>query len=171
MEDRTTKRETDMRDELATLGNGAHALAIQILGNREDAADAVHDAFAQALARPQSWDRERGPLRPWFLRVVRNRCIDLLRRRRPSGPPVEQLATPGAGPEAALAALQRDRRLERALAVLSPEQRQIVVLRDYSDLSYAEIAAVLDLAPGTVMSRLHRARLALRKRLESDDDD
>ena len=71
-----------MRDELAALGNGAHALAIQILGNRDDAADAVHDAFARVLARPQAWDRDRGPLRPWFLRVVRNQCIDLLRRRR-----------------------------------------------------------------------------------------
>ncbi|MEJ2382783.1 MAG: sigma factor-like helix-turn-helix DNA-binding protein [Xanthomonadales bacterium] len=82
-----------MQNELAALGNGAHALAIQILGNPDDAADAVHDAFAQVLARP------------------------------------------------------------------------------YSDLSYAEIAAVLGLAPGTVMSRLHRARLALRERLERSDDD
>ncbi|MEJ2400473.1 MAG: sigma-70 family RNA polymerase sigma factor [Xanthomonadales bacterium] len=160
-----------MQNELAALGNGAHALAIQILGNPDDAADAVHDAFAQVLARPQAWDRTRGPLRPWFLRVVRNRCIDLLRRRRPTGVPVEGLAADGAGPDAALETLQRDRRLERALAELGPEQRQIIVLRDYSDLSYAEIAAVLGLAPGTVMSRLHRARLALRERLERSDDD
>jgi len=171
MEDRNTERETDMRDQLATLGNGAHALAIQILGNRDDAADAVHDAFAQALARPQAWDRRRGPLRPWFLRVVRNRCIDLLRRRRPAGGPVEELVAPGAAPDAVLETQQRDRGLQRALLGLAPEQRQVLVLRDYMDLSYAEIAAVLDIAPGTVMSRLHRARLALRQRLESDHDD
>jgi RNA polymerase sigma-70 factor (ECF subfamily) len=162
----------DMRDELAGLGNGAHALAIQILGNREDAADAVHDAFAQVLARPQAWDRRRGPLRPWFLRVVRNRCIDLLRRRRtPAGLAVEQLADPGKPPDAVLEARQRDEGLMRALALLRPEQRQILVLRDYADLGYAEIADVLDLAPGTVMSRLHRARTALRAQLEEDDDD
>jgi len=160
-----------MRDELATLGNGAHALAIQILGNRDDAADAVHDAFAQVLAQPQAWDHRRGPLRPWFLRVVRNRCIDLLRRRRPAGPAVEVLVAPGDAPDAVLETQQRDRGLQRALRDLPPEQRQIVVLRDYSDLSYAEIAAVLDLPAGTVMSRLHRARLALRQRLESEDDD
>ncbi len=160
-----------MRNELAMLGNGAHALAIQILDNRDDAADAVHDAFAQVLARPQAWDRRRGPLRPWFLRVVRNRCIDLLRRRRPAGTAVEELVAPGAAPDAVLETQQRDRGLQRALRELPPEQRQIVVLRDYSDLSYAEIAAVLDLPAGTVMSRLHRARLALRQRLESDNDD
>lgn len=160
-----------MRDELAALGNGAHALAIQILGNRDDAADAVHDAFARVLSRPQAWNRQRGPLKPWFLRVVRNASIDLLRRRRPAVAAVDELAAPDAGPEAALEMLQRDRRLERALADLPPQQRQIVVLRDYLDLGYAEIAAVLELAPGTVMSRLHRARLALRQRLESDDDE
>jgi RNA polymerase sigma-70 factor (ECF subfamily) len=171
MEDRATKHGTDMRDELATLGNGAHALAIQILGNREDAADAVHDAYARVLARPQAWDRRRGPLRPWFLRVVRNHCIDLLRRRRPTADAVERLADPGAQPDAVLETAQRDRRLERALAALRPEQRQVIVLRDYLDLGYAEIAAVLDVAPGTVMSRLHRARLALRERLEGFDDD
>ena len=159
-----------MRDELAMLGNGAHALAIQILGNRDDAADAVHDAFARVLARSQAWDRKHGPLRPWFLRIVRNRCIDLLRRRRPAGGLVEELAATGPGPDAVLEALQRDRRLERALADLTPEQREIIVLRDYLDLAYAEIAAVLDVAPGTVMSRLHRARLALRKRMEQEND-
>ena len=63
-----------MRQQLAQLGGGAHALAIQILGNADDAADAVHDAFATALAKPAAFDDTRGPLRPWFLTVVRNRC-------------------------------------------------------------------------------------------------
>lgn len=54
-----------------------------------------------------------------------------------------------------------------ALASLSVEQREIIVLRDYIDLSYAEIADVLEIASGTVMSRLHRARMALKKELTS----
>ena len=70
-----------MREELIQLGGGAHALAIQILGNSEDARDAVHDAIAAVLGRPDAYDANKGPLRAWFLRLVRNRCIDLLRKR------------------------------------------------------------------------------------------
>ena len=161
---------SDMKQELARLGNGAHALAIQIMGNRDDAADAVHDAFAVALSRPAAYDHSRGPLKPWFLRVVRNRCIDLLRQKRPSDPAVEQLADPESSPERAAVERQRDRQLRAALEKLPPERRQIVVLRDYLDLSYAEIAAVLDIAPGTVMSRLHRSRMMLKDLLEQIDE-
>ena len=159
-----------MRQELVHLGNGAHALAIQILGNSEDAADAVHDAFAAVLEKPESWDHRRGPLKPWFLRVVRNRCIDLVRRRRPGGTDVEELASPAATPDEQLETGERDRALQQALAAIKPEKRQIVVLRDYLDLSYAEIATVLDVAPGTEMSRLHRARVALKDQLEKDHE-
>ena len=153
----------DMKQELVTLGNGAHALAIQILGNSEEAADAVHDAFARVLARPEAYDRQKGPLRPWFYRVVRNQCIDLVRRRRSSDAEVDELPAATALPEQSLEASQRDRMLHEALSRLSTDQRQILVLRDYLDLSYAEISDVLDIAGGTVMSRLHRARLALKE--------
>jgi RNA polymerase sigma-70 factor (ECF subfamily) len=156
-----------MRSELAQLGGGAHALAIQILGNADDAQDAVHDAFATALGNPGAYDAGKGPLKPWFLRVVRNRCIDMLRRRRaPSARPVDELVSPAKTPEEAAAANQDSSRVVRALAALPAERREIIVLRDYLDLSYAEIAEVLDIAPGTVMSRLHRARLALKEVLE-----
>ena len=77
----------DMRHELAELGGGAHVLAIQILGNADDAADAVQDALTTALGRPGAYDAGKGPLKPWFLRIVRNRCIDLLRRRRVTDDP------------------------------------------------------------------------------------
>jgi RNA polymerase sigma-70 factor (ECF subfamily) len=159
----------DMRQELTNLGNGAHALAIQILGNADDAADAVHDAFATALSRPNAYDQKKGPFKPWFLRVVRNRCIDLLRKRRAAGQPVEELVDPGIAPERRLEILQRDQQLEKALTKISAEKRQLLVLRDYLDLSYAQIADVLNVAPGTVMSRLHRARLSLKEALERDD--
>ena len=158
-----------MRQELAGLGNGAHALAIQILGNAEDAADAVHDAFERALAGPAAYDRRKGPLKPWFLRIVRNRCIDLLRRRREDTWPVDDLPQSGRLPDQELEERERDLILQRALAGIGTDQRQIVVLRDYLDLSYAEIAEVLGVAPGTVMSRLHRARLALKEALERHD--
>jgi RNA polymerase sigma-70 factor (ECF subfamily) len=136
-----------------------------MLGDVDDAADAVHDAFAKALGKPGAYDSQKGSLKPWFLRVVRNSCIDIIRRRRTGESDVEKLSDPRAGPESSLEATQRDRALQRALAKLSDDQRQIVVLRDYMDLSYAEIADVLEIACGTVMSRLHRARMALKEEL------
>ena len=152
-----------MREELTQLGGGAHALAIQILGNPDDARDAVQDAFASVLGRPQAYDARKGPLRAWFLRLVRNRCIDLLRKRRTDTVSHEETADTAAGPETAAEISQRDAAIRAALHSLDAQQRQIVVLRDYLDLTYAEIAAVIDIPAGTVMSRLHRARVALGK--------
>jgi RNA polymerase sigma-70 factor (ECF subfamily) len=157
----------DMKHELVTLGGGAHALASHILGNSEDAADAVQDAFATVLGKPLAYDNSKGPLKPWFMRVVRNRCLDLLRRRRPGDTPPDSLVDGNATPEQAAEIEDRDREIRSALAAISNEQRQIVILRDHLDLSYTEIADVLGVAPGTVMSRLHRARLALREVLKS----
>ncbi|MDX2427289.1 MAG: sigma-70 family RNA polymerase sigma factor [Xanthomonadales bacterium] len=156
-----------MRNQLIQLGNGAHALALQMLGNTDDATDAVQDAFVKVLKKPGAYDANAGPLTPWFLRVVRNHCIDLIRRRRPEGANAVELSDPGPGPDSALEGAQRDQLLKHALARLSVEQRQIIVLRDYMDLSYAEIADVLEIAGGTVMSRLHRARMALKEELTS----
>jgi RNA polymerase sigma-70 factor (ECF subfamily) len=161
-------KKSDIRQELVNLGSGAHVLAFQILGNSDDAADAVHDAFAKVLARPGAFDFRRGPLKPWFLRVVRNRCFDLLRHRRVSDPAIEELADPALQPDHRLEIQQRDEQLHRALSGISGDQRQILVLRDYLDLSYAELASVLQIAPGTVMSRLHRARLALKEVLNEN---
>lgn len=157
-----------MRQELAQLGGGAHALAIQILGNADDAADAVHDAFAKVLAKPQAYDPDKGALKPWFLRVVRNRCLDMLRGRHGVSAPVDDLVDPAKTPEEAAAEAQLRDAIQRALAAIPRDKREMIVLRDYLDLSYAEIADVLGIANGTVMSRLHRARLALKEALEND---
>ena len=162
-------KQEDMREELIRLGGGAHALAIQILGNRPDAEDAVHDAIASVLGKPGAYDARKGPLNAWFLRIVRNRCIDLIRKRRPTEP-ADAIASPDTGPEQAAETAERDRILETALASLEPQQREIIVLRDYIDLAYAQIADILDIAPGTVMSRLHRARTALAKAYRANDD-
>lgn len=157
-----------MQAQLLKLGNGAHALALQLLGNADDATDVVQDAIVKVLAPRGGYDPAAGALAPWFLRVVRNGCIDLLRRRRPAGVDVAELSDPAPGPQAVLEASQRDAELQAALARLPAGQRQVIVLRDYMDLSYAEIAAVLDVPAGTVMSKLHRARGALRKELTDD---
>lgn len=164
-------REIDaLRQELAQLGNGAHALAIQILGNVDDAADAVHDSFARVLSRPGAYDANKGPLRPWFYRVVRNRCLDVIRGRRVSSNAVDEIVDAAPGPEARAEEQQRTARISAALARLPRDKREVIVLRDYLDLSYAEIADVLAVAPGTVMSRIHRARLELKEVLGSYEE-
>ena len=159
----------DMQQQLVQLGNGAHALATQMLGNPNDATDAVHDAYLKVLEKPEAYKAEIGPLAPWFLRVVRNRCIDMIRRRRPGTVEVDKLSHPGPDPEIAIESAQRDDGLKLALSRLPETQREMIVLRDYLDLSYAEIAAVLDIAQGTVMSRLHRARMALKEELTNNE--
>jgi RNA polymerase sigma-70 factor (ECF subfamily) len=163
---RTPMKNHEMRQQLIQLGNGAHALATQILGNADDAQDAVHDSFLKVFRKPDAYRAGYGPLTPWFLRVVRNHCIDLIRRRRPQDGDLEVLVDPAPGPEKIFEIAQRDLELRRALEKLSDAQRQIIVLKDYMDLTYADIAQVLEIAPGTVMSRLHRARMALKGGLE-----
>lgn len=154
-----------MYDELVALGNGAHALACQLLGNADDAADAVQDAIAKVLSSPGKYQASRGPLRPWFLRIVRNRCIDLIRQRRTSHVEIDQLHDQTDGPEQLASNQERDAAVARALATLPQAQRETIVLRDYLDLSYAEVASVLEVPKGTIMSRLHRSRLALKEAL------
>ena len=82
---------------------------------------------------------------------------------------VEQLVEPSAGPEEVVEKAETAHAIQQALAEIGSDKRQIVVLRDYLDLSYAEIAEVLSIAPGTVMSRLHRARLTLKEALQNHD--
>lgn len=162
-------KNNDMKQQLVQLANGAHVLATQILGNSDDAADAVHDAITKVLHKPEAYDASNGPLKPWFMRVVRNGCIDLIRRRRPAADTVDELSDPRPGPELLAENCQRDQILQLALAKLQSGQREIIVLRDYMDLSYAEIADIQEIAQGTVMSRLHRARMALKEELDRYD--
>ncbi len=155
-----------MRSKLADLGNGAHALATQILGNSDDAYDAVQDAYVRVLSRPGGYDPEQGSLSTWFLSIVRNGCIDQLRKRKPTDTRTDSLADAAPLPVESLQAKERDQAVREALDRLPVEQRQLLVLRDYLDFSYSELAIVLDIKSGTVMSRLHRARLALKRVLE-----
>ncbi len=162
---------------LDAVGPGAHALATQMLGNRDDAADAVQDALRSVLERGGSYDPGRGPYSAWFLAIVRDRCIDLLRSRgfrrevalEDDAP--DWRGPPDSEPESALAQSELKGRLKAAISSLAPEHREIVILRDYLGLTYAEIGEVVGVPQGTVMSRLHRARLALLERLKDDAHD
>jgi RNA polymerase sigma-70 factor (ECF subfamily) len=148
------------------------ALAVQMLGSREDAADAVQDSLYQLVRKGSALDGGRGEARSWFLKVVRNRCIDTIRRRqrRPLEAAELEKVLVADRPEPGAEAENREEleRLKAELMAMPDESREIVLLRDFHDLSYAEIAEVLSIPVGTVMSRLHRARQELRRRMEAD---
>lgn len=154
----------------------AYLLALQLLRDPDDAMDVAQDALLRLFTGLHRVDPER-PLRPWLFAIVRNRARDLLRRRRvrrhqplaADDPEAGvELVDHAPGPRADAERAELRLRVWRALAALSDPHREVLVLRDYQDLSYDEIAGVLRVPLGTVMSRLHRARRALKERLEAD---
>jgi RNA polymerase sigma-70 factor (ECF subfamily) len=124
--------------------------------------------FFRSLGR---FDASR-PVRPWLLRIVRNLIRDRGRRQRvrktESLEPEDGVLRfeprdPAPGPEALAERRQLQTMLWECLTELPDEFREVIVLRDYQDLAYAEIAEALKIPRGTVMSRLHRARRRLRE--------
>ena len=152
-----------MQQDLVSYSDGAFALALQILGNRADAEDAVQDAFVKVIRA--RFDPARSSMRTFFFRIVRNAAIDLRRKRQDGLNDIEELADQTNTPEQHAEAAEASTTLYRALDQLNDSQRDIVLLKDYLGFSYAEIAQVMEIAEGTVMSRLHRARLTLRDHL------
>jgi RNA polymerase sigma-70 factor (ECF subfamily) len=167
------------REELArTSGDAAFRFALQLLGDRDLARDVAQDSVLRLFASLRRVDPER-PLQPWLFSIVRNRVIDLRRRARSRNErsleaPSTAATTEGAGraldpPDDSPGPLERSERgeLQRlmwsCLGRLDRAHREILVLRDYQDLSYREIAEVLAVPLGTVMSRLHAARRQLRE--------
>lgn len=149
----------------------AYAAAVGILGNREDALDALQDAFAKAYRAISRFETDRA-FYPWFYRILRNKCLDRLRRarRRPRPVSIEHIqpeADARFDPAALAQANERKARVWRAIGTLAPAHREIILLRHFQGLAYAEIARLLGIPPGTVMSRLYAARQALRRKLEA----
>ena len=136
----------------------AHALAI--LFNRDDAEDAVQEAFIDAFKAIGTFDTSR-TFYQWFYVLLRNRCYKLTAKRRPMDSIDETVVLDpqqGMANETRLA-------LEKALASLTREEREIVWLKYFSGLSYDELALHLQIPRGTVMSRLFNARQRLKGKL------
>lgn len=151
--------------------------AVQLLGNQADAEDVVQASLEKALTNPKA-PSGGVDLQKWLYRVVRNASIDRIRQRSRQTDFDEQqgfeeqsaTADNHLSPEAQLESEQIKQRLELALKALPLNHRELVVLRDYHGHSYEEIADILAIPQGTVMSRLHRARLALRDALSTNDE-
>lgn len=153
------------------VGTSAYVFALQLTGGSETAHDVAQDSVLRFFQHIDRFDADR-PLEPWLYQIVRNRVRDLSRRNRLrhhesldvwlEGGRIEA-ADPTADPAGEAERRELRQQVWRAMSELTQAHREIIVLRDYHDLSYREIAEVLSIPQGTVMSRLHAARKSLRE--------
>ena len=164
-------------EEALSLADQVYRVARRLVGSREEAEDLVQETYARAFRSWRSYTHGTN-MRAWLLRILTNLNVDRGRRiqRTPHTQPLEEtdyylankLASAG-GEEV----LETDDVVERlsqdsvvhALSEISPQFRDVVVLVDIGDFTYADAAQILDIPIGTVMSRLHRGRRILKKEL------
>jgi RNA polymerase sigma factor (sigma-70 family) len=146
-----------------------YRLAYRLSGNPHDAEDLTQETFIRVFRSLASY--KPGTFEGWLHRITTNLFLDLVRRRsrlRMEGLPedTDRLAGGGPSPEQVYAETHLDPDLQDALDDLTPEFRAAVVLCDVEGLSYEEIGATLGVKLGTVRSRIHRGRQALKAALE-----
>lgn len=155
-------------DEIADCVPALRRYARALTHEREAADDLVQDCLERAIRKRALW-RPIGPIRPWLFRILLNLHRNDLRHRRrlPAEVPIEDLADrlAAAGTPFERAALAET---ARAMERLSPDQREALLLVAVEGFDYAEAAKVLDIPIGTLMSRLGRARAALRQMTSED---
>lgn len=138
--------------------HSAYYIALGFVHNQQDALDVSQDAFIKAFRKIKMFDTSK-PFFPWFYRLLRNLCIDQLKRKhRMRAIPLEDVHV--------LTEEKEDRELKetlwKAIEKLSFEQREIVILRYFRQFSYAEIAELIGKPIGTVMSSLFYAKKKLK---------
>ena len=172
--------ERAFRELLELHKDRVYNITFRMLGNRAEAEDVAQEVFISVFKTIDQF-REESKFSTWLYRVAVNHCknrIKYLARRHDRdrdeldetsqqangavvGAPVR-----AAQPDRALEGAQMERLLQEAIGNLDDDHRIVVVLRDVEDLSIEEICEITGLPDGTVKSRLHRARLALRKKLQ-----
>jgi RNA polymerase sigma factor (sigma-70 family) len=139
-------------------------LCFRMLGHRQDAEDVMQESFVRALRGMSGFESHR-PLRPWLLGIAANRCRTALSRRA-HHPAVVEAGEERADHRAGLADPDDlAGELERALARLRPEYRQVFVLFHEQSLAYEEISQAIGRPVGTIKTWLHRARAELAEHL------
>ena len=167
--------EADFQDLFRRHGDRLYNFALRLSGNGQDAADLVQEAFTRAFKNFDRYDRTR-PFDAWMFRILYNVHLDDVRRYEKKH--VVSLDAPvttdesgqwsdllkGGDPDPMEEALHRenDARVQKALSSLSTDYRAAVVMCDVEEMSYEEIAQVMDCPVGTVRSRIHQGRRLLR---------
>lgn len=155
--------------------DAAYNLALWLLRDPHDAEDATQSALYKAF---RSFGRMHGAdAKPWLLAIVRNECMDVLHARssrnrleHTTEDSLDFVESPYPGPEAAAMTTLDADAVMAAINQLPSEFREVVILREVEELSYREIAKVIDKPVGTVMSRLARARGRLQLMLTAGGD-
>jgi RNA polymerase sigma-70 factor, ECF subfamily len=145
-------------------------VAVRMLGSHAEAEEIAQEVFLRAH-RALADFRGEAKLSTWLYAIASRLCLNRLaspdRRRARAGPEaLERLPGTGADAAARLERAEVEDALRQAITELPEDRRIVVVLRDLEGLSYEEIGEALDLEPGTVRSRLHRARSDLKSKLE-----
>jgi RNA polymerase sigma-70 factor (ECF subfamily) len=158
-----------------------YGLCYRFTGNPADAEDLTQDVFLKVYSNLSSFDSLRGSLQVWITTMTRNLLVDNFRRTRNQRAtsslddgwestedlkPVDRLTARGPSPHESAAQKELARMVQEALARVSVELREAVILRDLQDLDYKEIACVLGIPEGTVKSRISRGRAELARLLE-----
>lgn len=138
------------------------SLAVYLLRDAQEAEDAVQESYLRLWQRMDGMTDDHA--RPWLLRVVRNECIDRLRKRRP-GEGTERLLG-GIDPEQQVANEEADASVLKAIDELNEPYRSLIVMREVLQHSYEDIGETLELSSSQVRVYLHRARRTLRDRLQ-----
>jgi RNA polymerase sigma-70 factor (ECF subfamily) len=149
----------------------AHRAALGLMRDEQEAREAAQEALLKAYRARGRYDPTR-PFYPWLYRILRNTCFDALARRRTravSGLDSDRVASLEPSAADALMAGEEVDRVRAAMARLTEAHREILGMRHFQDLSYAEMAELLEVPEGTVMSRLYRARRALVRALDEGD--
>jgi RNA polymerase sigma-70 factor, ECF subfamily len=147
-------------------GNRLFAVAHRILRDVDLAEDAAQQAIV-TIWRELPGLRDPGRFDAWAYRVLVNACYAEARKERRWSPGLRLLETDAGGGDATLSVADRDQ-LERAFRRLPPEQRAVLVLQHYLDRTVSEIAEMLGVPVGTVKSRIHHAKRAMRSALDAD---
>ena len=152
--------------------NLVYKTALLMLGDPSDADDALQEIFVRVIQSWPTYDPTKGAVTTWLYRMTVNHCLNKRRDKRPMLSLDERRLTHGQNGNHRVTEIQveRDDSLRHALFRLSPKLRAAVVLRYYWDLSYSEIADVLQIPIGTVRSRLNLAHRRLRRQLATEND-
>jgi RNA polymerase sigma-70 factor, ECF subfamily len=153
-------------------------ICFRMLGNRHEAEDIAQEAFIRAYVNIHTFNQKR-KFSTWLYRIATNLCIDRIRKKKPdyyldaevTGTDgltmYSQIAADGQLPEEEVEEMELQAEIQRQILKLPDKYRSVIVLKYIDELSLQEISEILDLPLGTVKTRIHRGREALRKQLRN----